>query len=163
MDHRAVAAEAGVPLGSTTYYFRSKDDMVSQTLNYVAAQEAERLAAERDRLAAVDPADVLDHLTDVVMSAVAIDRMVLLAQYELYLESARRDDLRPAAEAWDRANAELLELALARAGSVDPAGRARLLCVSLDGLVLQHLAVGGDMGDLRARALDLARLFASAG
>ena len=51
VDHRTVAAEAGVPLGSTTYYFESKADMVSQTLNYVADLEAERLARERERLA----------------------------------------------------------------------------------------------------------------
>lgn len=162
VDHRTVAAEAGVPLGSTTYYFSSKDDMVSQTLNHVAEQEAQRLAEERRSLEGAEAADVPERLTDIVMSGVTIDRMVLLAQYQLYLESARREDLRPAAERWDRAYAELYELALERAGSHDPAGRGRLLCLSLDGLILQHMAMGGGLRDLRSQALELVHLFAEA-
>jgi len=35
VEHRAVAAEAGVPRGSTTYYFDSKADMVAQALHHV--------------------------------------------------------------------------------------------------------------------------------
>ena len=162
VDHRTVAAEAGVPLGSTTYYFSSKDDMVSQTLNHVAEQEAQRLAEERRSLAGAEAADVPERLTDIVMSGVTIDRMVLLAQYQLYLESARREDLRPAAERWDRAYAELYELALERAGSRDPAGGGRMLCLSLDGLILQHMAMGGALEDLRSQTLELVRLFAGA-
>lgn len=159
VDHRTVAAEAGVPLGSTTYYFRSKDDMVSQALEHVAGQEAARLAEQRLTLEDAAAADVPELLTEIVMSAVTIDRMVLLAQYQLYLESARRKDLRVAAERWDRAYAAMYQLALERAGGPDPAGRARLLCVSLDGLILQHMALDGSLDDLRSRAGELVRLF----
>ncbi|MCC8367901.1 hypothetical protein J8V57_16755, partial [Xenorhabdus sp. PB61.4] len=31
-NHRAVAAEAGVPLGTTTYYFKTLDDMLRAAL-----------------------------------------------------------------------------------------------------------------------------------
>ena len=161
VDHRTVATEAGVPLGSTTYYFSSKDDMVSQTLNHVADQEAERLAAARLSLEGAEAAEVPERLIDIVMSGVTIDRVELLAQYQLYLESARREDLRPAAQRWDQAYAELYELALQKAGSPDPAGRGRLLCLSLDGLILQHMAMGGELEDLRSQALELVRLFAA--
>ena len=37
VDHRAVAAEAGVPLGSTTSSFESKGDMDAQALQHVAS------------------------------------------------------------------------------------------------------------------------------
>jgi TetR/AcrR family transcriptional regulator, regulator of biofilm formation and stress response len=162
VDHRAVAAEAGVPLGSTTYYFSSKDDMVTQTFAHVAEQEDERLAGQRHSLEEADAGAVSERLTDIVIDAVSIDRIMLLAQYELYLESARRDDLRAAAERWDSAYAELFELALEKAGSPDPAGRGRLLCVALDGLVLQHMALDGEPDELRSRARELVRLFAAA-
>ncbi|MEJ7718872.1 MAG: hypothetical protein WKF31_13250 [Thermoleophilaceae bacterium] len=65
VDHRTVAAEAGVPLGSTTYYFSSKDDMASQTLNHVADQEAERLAAARLSLEGAEAAEVPERLIDI--------------------------------------------------------------------------------------------------
>lgn len=162
VDHRAVAAEAGVPLGSTTYYFKSKSDMVGQAFAHVAEQEALRLAEQRRSLEDAESADVPERLTDIVMDAVSIDRILLLAQYELYLESARRDDLRAAAERWDSAYAELFELALSKAGSPDPDGRGRLLCAALDGLVLQHMALDGEPDELRARALELVRLFSAA-
>ena len=39
--HRAVAAEAGVPLSATTYYFKDIDDLINDTF----AQYVERSAA----------------------------------------------------------------------------------------------------------------------
>ena len=155
-DHRAVAAEAGVPLGSTTYYFESKHDMVARALEHVADREAERLHAESDGGALdVGPALLPERLADVVIHAWAGDRVTLLAQYELYLESARRPDLRPAAERWDQAYRDLLEHALELLGAPDPSRRARLLCAGLDGLLLDHVATAGDAAELRSLAIEL--------
>src|SRR2546430_15502886 len=42
VTHRAVAEEAGVRLGSTTYYFDSRDDLLGQALEHVARSEADR-------------------------------------------------------------------------------------------------------------------------
>ncbi|HYJ00551.1 MAG TPA: TetR family transcriptional regulator [Thermoleophilaceae bacterium] len=162
VDHRAVAAEAGVPLGSTTYYFESKHDMVAQALNYVADREAERLRTEAERsLRDVGPEALPTRLADVLIHAWAGDRTVLLAQYELYLESARRADLRPAAERWDSAYRELLQHALEQLGTPDPGHRARLLCAGLDGLLLDHVATGSDPGDLRALVIELIQRIAA--
>lgn len=156
VDHRAVAAEAGVPLGSTTYYFDSKDDMVARALEHVAEREAERLRGESERGALDVGSDLLpERLADVVIRAWAGDRLTLLAQYELYLESARRPDLRPAAERWDRAYRDLLQHALELLGVPDPSSRARLLCASLDGLLLDHVATAGDPSQLRSLAIEL--------
>lgn len=155
-DHRAVAAEAGVPLGSTTYYFSSKDDMVARALEHVAEREAERLRAQAAGGALDVGRELLpERLADVVIQAWAGDRVVLLAQYELYLESARRPDLRPAAERWDQAYRELLQRGLELLGAPDPARRARLLCAGLDGLLLDHVATGSDPAELRSLAIDL--------
>ncbi len=156
VDHRAVAAEAGVPLGSTTYYFESKDDMVARALEHVAEREAERIGAQvASGQLDVGPELLPERLADVVLHAWAGDRVVLLAQYELYLESARRPDLRPAAERWDQAYRDLLQHALEQLGTPDPERRARLLCAGLDGLLLDHVATGSDPADLRTLAVDL--------
>jgi len=163
VDHRAVAAEADVPLGSTTYYFESKDDMVAQALEYVAEREAERIAAELESGLLDEPTDVLpERLADSLIEIWAGDRDVLLAQYELYLESARRADLRPAAERWDRAYRELLQRALTQLGADDPERQARLLCAGLDGLLLDHVATDGDPTELRALAVELIERVSSA-
>src|SRR5829696_8263821 len=45
VTHRAVAEEADVPLGSTTYYFDSRDDLLGQALEHIARKETERYAA----------------------------------------------------------------------------------------------------------------------
>lgn len=156
VDHRAVAAEAGVPLGSTTYYFASKDDMVAQALEHVADREAARIAAELDDGLLDTAAETLpERLADTLIGVWAGDLVVLLAQYELYLESARRPDLRPAAERWDRAYRELLQRALEQLGASEPDRRARLLCAGLDGLLLDHIATGTDATALHANAVDL--------
>lgn len=156
VDHRAVATEAGVPLGSTTYYFESKDDMVAQALHYVADREADRLRAEMDRgLLAEGTGSPAERLADLMIDVWAGDRTVLLAQYELYLESGRRDDLRVAAERWDRAYREFLETALERLGTADAPRGARLLCAGLDGLLLEHVAMGTDPAELKSLTIDL--------
>jgi DNA-binding transcriptional regulator YbjK len=155
-DHRAVAAEAGVPLGSTTYYFDSKDDMVAQALHYVADREADRLALEMERGRLTEgKGSPAERLADLMIDVWAGDRVALLAQYELYLESARRGDLRPAAERWDRAYTEFLQRALGQLGAPDPPRQARLLCVALDGLLLDHVATASSPDELRELTIDM--------
>lgn len=155
VDHRAVAAEAGVPLGSTTYYFDSKADMVAQALHHVADRETERVEAQVEVVRGDEPQGLAARLVDWAMEQAFADRVVLLAQYELYLEGARREDLRPAAERWDRAWHSLLATALERLGAQDPPRRAELLCAGIDGLILQFLATGRDIEDLRPLLLEL--------
>lgn len=156
VDHRAVAAEADVPLGSTTYYFESKEDMVAQALAHVAEREAERLRALAERGVLDQPGKSLpERLADELLDVWAGDRVVLMAQYELYLESGRRQDLREAAAAWDAAYRELLAQALVRLGAPDAPRRAHLLCAGLDGLLLDHLATGSPREELRSLAVEL--------
>lgn len=155
VEHRAVAAEAGVPLGSTTYYFESKADMVAQALHHVADRETERVEEQLEIVRSAHPDGLPARFVDWAMKQAFIDRVVLLAQYELYLEGARREDLRPAAARWDRAWQTLLEALFARLGTPDPGRRAQLLCAGIDGLTLQFLATGRDIEALRPLLLEL--------
>lgn len=45
ITHRAVAAHAGVPLGSTTYYFRDLDDLLLAAVDAALEQSRQRIAA----------------------------------------------------------------------------------------------------------------------
>ncbi|NLT06270.1 MAG: TetR family transcriptional regulator [Solirubrobacterales bacterium] len=163
VDHRAVAAEAGVPLGSTTYYFASKAEMIASALASAADGEAERLRARRDSGALeVAPEDVPARLADVFLHAWEMDRTTQIAQFELYLEAARNPELRPAAERWDSAYRDLIAAALERAGVADAARRAPIVSASLVGLLLDHVAGNSSPAELRDQVVELIARFAAA-
>src|SRR5882757_8396515 len=68
LTHRAVAEEAGVPLGATTYHFATKDDLIQAALQQAYEHYAATLedwVAQRPELT-VEQYVVL--LTDVLMS-----------------------------------------------------------------------------------------------
>src|SRR5215212_7071344 len=134
VTHRAVAEEAGVPLGSTTYYFDSRDDLLGQALEHVARSEAERYRQMGERLRqAKSPRRLADMLLDELISE-AEDRTAYIAEYELWLEAGRRPELREAATAWCDAVQLAVAAAMEQLGSTDPAADASLVVATIDGL-----------------------------
>src|SRR4051794_7715319 len=163
VTHRAVAAEAGVPAASTSYYFRSKGELIDQALRALAEGEIERL---RERRAALDAAQLSD--PDVIADALAewIEEqttpegsVALLAQYHLQIEAARRPEARDILEDWKTGTDELAEAAMEMLGAPDVQASAILLIAALDGLRLRLLASGheplsgADLRDLMRRLL----------
>jgi DNA-binding transcriptional regulator YbjK len=153
VTHRAVAAEAGVPAASTSYYFRSKDELIDDALRRVTEGEIARLRERREALGGM-----LDDL-DVVVEALAgwieeqlapSGRVALLAQYHLQIESARRPEARSILEAWKDGTDELAEAAMRSLGAPDPVTAAILLVAVIDGLRLRLLASGHEPLDARA-------------
>jgi TetR/AcrR family transcriptional regulator, regulator of biofilm formation and stress response len=140
VTHRAVAEEAGVPLGSTTYYFKSRDDLLRQALEHVAASEVERYAARAEELRAVKSArELADRLIDDLVAA-AKDRIAYIAEYELWLEAGQRPELREAAQNWCDAEQRSVVGAMEALGSAEPATDASLVVAAIDGLGERVLA-----------------------
>jgi TetR/AcrR family transcriptional regulator, regulator of biofilm formation and stress response len=140
VTHRAVAEEAGVPLGSTTYYFDSRDDLLGQALEHVAAQEVERYARLGEDLRDVKSGrELADRLLSELVAA-AEDRVAYIAEYELWLEAGRRPDLREAAQSWCNAEQGAVAVALEKLGSSDPRADASIVVAALDGLGERVLA-----------------------
>ena len=140
VTHRAVAEEAGVPLGSTTYYFDSRDDLLAQALEYVAAEEIERYGQLGGELRQVRSGrELADRLIEELVAA-ARDRVAYTAEYELWLEAGRRPELREAAQNWCDAEQRALAGALEDLGSSDPAADASLVVAAIDGLGERVLA-----------------------
>lgn len=134
VTHRAVAEEAGVPLGSTTYYFDSKSDLLRQALEHVAASEVERYRDLGEELRTVkSPRELADMLIDKLAASVE-DRTAYTAEYELWLEAGRRPELREAAQSWCDAEQRSVAGAMESLGSADPATDASLVVAALDGL-----------------------------
>jgi DNA-binding transcriptional regulator YbjK len=145
VTHRAVAAEAGVSAASTSYYFRSKDELIHEALRTLAVREIERLRERREALGA-GAAD-LDTLVEALAGwieeqLVPPGSSAVLAQYHLQIEAARRPEAREILEAWKAGTDDLAETAMAGLGARDVRAAGILLVCAIDGLRLRLLASG---------------------
>ncbi|WP_328222739.1 TetR/AcrR family transcriptional regulator [Streptomyces sp. NBC_00310] len=148
LSHRTVAAEADVPLGSTTYHFKTLDDLMVAALRQANERFAKTVAA-RDALR--DPGtDLATELAALGGEWFAGDRTGLEVEYELYLAALRRPALRPVADEWGRGFADWLTR------RTDPV-TARALVALIDGICLQVLLTGAPYDEEYAREV-LARV-----
>ena len=134
VSHRAVAELAGVPLGSTTYWFASRQDMLREALEHFARVEIETL---RERLAGVlgkrlSHRRLVDQFSAHLLSQLGEARWRTVAQYALLQETAREPELervcREWTEAWEEALVEVftsLRAALTGARGTHVPGDAR--------------------------------------
>lgn len=117
LTHRAVAAEAQVPLGSTTYHFRSLDDILVAAVKLARKRNAAAVSAW---IATFPPdPDLPSELANYVMRQATEIRGTTLVEYELSLAALRRPALRPLAVDWSlditRALADFVEFPVADA------------------------------------------------
>ncbi|GAT72828.1 TetR family transcriptional regulator [Microbacterium sp. HM58-2] len=139
LTHRAVDEAAGVPTGTTSNYFRSRDALVAGLVDRIG----ERLAPTPDdleRRAQGDPGPGLfaDYVRDIVRR-LTDDREVTIALFELRLESSRRPEVAALLGAWQRAGLDADVAFNAEAGL--PGGRREiaLFHYAIDGLLLDRL------------------------
>ncbi|WP_405441293.1 TetR family transcriptional regulator [Streptomyces avidinii] len=130
LSHRSVAAEADVPLGSTTYHFKTLDDLLVAALHQ--ANEGFAQAVARSAALADPDADLAAALARLLGEFLTADRGRVELEYELYLAALRRPALRPVAAAWCEA------VAAALTPRTDPV-TARALVAAMDGIGLQVL------------------------
>jgi TetR/AcrR family transcriptional regulator, regulator of biofilm formation and stress response len=145
VTHRRVAQVAGLPLASTTYWFDSKEQLLTAALERAADHDVARLHAFlSDAPDGLD--DPLGHAIDAILDPVELagqsSRGLLIATYTLMLEAARRPSLQDVMRRWTDAYLDALARVLARAGSEDPRGDAALLLAAADGLLVTQLAMG---------------------
>lgn len=138
LSHRSAAAEADVPLGSTTYHFKTLDDLLVAALRQANEGFAPALAVHEP-----DLAGALARLLGEFLTA---DRPRAELEYELYLAALRRPALRPVAAEWT----ESVTRALAE--RVD-ARTARALVAAMDGISLQVLLTDEPYDEPYARDL----------
>ncbi|MGN6167921.1 MAG: TetR/AcrR family transcriptional regulator [Solirubrobacteraceae bacterium] len=153
VTHRRVAEVADLPLASTTYWFESKEQLLTAAVERAADGDIARLHAfiEDAPSDAPDPiALAVDAMLDPVDESGQASRGSLLATYALLLEAARRPALRAVTRRWTDAYLDALGRLLALAGSHDPPSDAALLLAAADGLLVEQLASGED-SDLRGQ------------
>ncbi|HXD65602.1 MAG TPA: hypothetical protein VNV17_13350 [Solirubrobacteraceae bacterium] len=144
VTHRRVAEVAGLPLASTTYWFDSKEHLLTAALELAAERDTARLleygaAMERSD---VDPLDAVVGAIGECDDGSQPNRGSLIATFALLLEAARRPALREISKRWTEAYLLTLSRLLERAGSASPRDDAELLIGATDGLLLEQLASG---------------------
>ncbi|WP_037897289.1 TetR/AcrR family transcriptional regulator [Streptomyces sp. NRRL S-920] len=144
LSHRSAAAEADVPLGSTTYHFKTLDELLVAALRQANEGFAKMVAASG---AFEDPrADLAAELAGLLGDWLAGERTGVELEYELYLAALRRPVLRPVAAEWCQGLTGVL------APRTDPV-TARALVALMDGICLQVLLTGGTYDEAYAREM----------
>ncbi|EGE45233.1 TetR family transcriptional regulator [Streptomyces sp. SID4928] len=161
LSHRTVAAEADVPLGSTTYHFGSLDELLVAALrryndNFVRELRGSQALAGPTGASGPTgptgpagpdgPAGLAEELTRLLGRWFAGERGAIELEYELYLAALRRPVLRPVAAEWTEEAIELLSRRTDRE-------TARALVALMDGVCLQVLLTGGAFDAPRTREM----------
>ncbi|RAS68847.1 TetR family transcriptional regulator [Lentzea atacamensis] len=143
LTYRAIDAKAGVPAGTASNYFASRDDLMSEvairvTERLMPSDEsiAESLALPRDKSLSVK------FMHDIIKRADA-DKTSYLALMELRLEATRRPDLRTALT---RTMADNLEFNIAfNEDSKLPGDRMTVILMyfAMTGLIYERLTLPG--------------------
>lgn len=144
LTHRAVDAEAGVPTGTASNYFRSRDQLVAGLVERIG----ERLTPAPDVLETLgrrQPSVDLfrDYVRDIV-ARLTVHRDVTLALFELRLEAARRPEIADVMGAWLRSSFRDDVAFNAAAGL--PGGRDEIAMFryAIEGLVFDRLTTSID-------------------
>lgn len=130
LTHRAVDEAAGLAVGSTSYYFRSRAALLETAVTRLADLDVEAAGT----LDPTDPSGALAGLMEHALTGAG--RTATLARYELSLEAARRPEVRRALVAGtQRLQATIADLLSTVSSEVDATARARDLLAFLDGVL----------------------------
>lgn len=143
LSHRAVALQADVPLGSTSYHFKDLDDLLGAALELISDEELRILAEWRQ---AWDLAhDLEDALVALALIYTNDRREQSILEYEVHVLAYRRPKLRPLSDLWERAFMDILEECV----TVDVAER---VVAMFDGIMLHGIGIDGPLPDEWARS-----------
>jgi TetR/AcrR family transcriptional regulator, regulator of biofilm formation and stress response len=145
VTHRRVAEVAGLPLASTTYWFDSKEHLLTAALELAADRDIARLQEFVDGNLPDDADPIAVAVAAIVEpceTSLQATRGSLVATYALLLEAARRPALQAVTRRWTDAYLGALEDLMRQTSSAHPRGDAELLLAAADGLLIAQLASG---------------------
>jgi DNA-binding transcriptional regulator YbjK len=140
LTHRAVDGAAGLPAGSTSYYFRSRAALVAGCVDRLLELDLEVEAAAPPPPG--DPTALVEALVGAGVSMATGQRHRTLARYELSLAAAREPELRTALVRGGDVVRDLVARTVRAAGVADPRAAADELAATLDGMVFAALVRG---------------------
>ncbi|MEC5151266.1 TetR family transcriptional regulator [Cryobacterium sp. GrIS_2_6] len=144
VTHRAVARVARVPLGSTTYYFTDRNDLLLQTMAHARRTEAARLAAIVEALhGELTVERSVEVLTEMFFDKTVADPLYDLALFEMFMEATRNITVRNEARGWSTMIGALVDRVLpASEPTVPRATVVQIVACLIDGLMLEAVSNG---------------------
>jgi DNA-binding transcriptional regulator YbjK len=158
LTHRAVDRTAGLPEGSASYYFRTRQALLQATVERLAELTSTDMLASAALVdsAAVPPPPGQELSAFGALTAALVESWLTagrerqLARYELSLEATRRPELRQTLVTTGAAIRAVIASRFAAAGVPEPAQRAADFAAFIDGLLFDQIAGAGNR-ELTAR------------
>lgn len=143
LTHARVDERAGLPKGSTSNWFRTREALIAGLVSFLAESEREDFAA-----AALPAIDTPEQLVEALCGMIAVETGQFAgrtrARFSLFLEGAGDPGLLEPLLAQRRAYVEWTTSLLARVGARSPGDAVRALMATGDGLVLHRVTVDPD-------------------
>jgi len=140
LTHRAVDAEAGVPVGSTANYFSTREALLEAIVERVSARERKNFEELARTVCPTTPAELARVLAGSARDAAGVHRDLTLARYAFLVEAGHNPAIRrQVAETGSRVGAWFAAW-MRLIGSRDP-GHLDVVGNYVTGLVLHQLAM----------------------
>ncbi|MFE7422057.1 TetR/AcrR family transcriptional regulator [Rhodococcus sp. NPDC057529] len=142
LTHRAVAAQADVPVGSTTYHFADKDALLLAAIELAEERSANTL--EQTFVDCRPEDDLAGAIAEFLQILTGRDREKFLLDYEIFLAARRRPALQPTAAAW-------IEECYTLIACYTDEQAARIVTDLIEGLLAQAVVFGRELTADRTR------------
>ncbi|MGC4935146.1 TetR/AcrR family transcriptional regulator [Gordonia sp. DT30] len=138
VTHRAVAAAAGLPPSSTSYFFESIDELMGEAVTEAMDREVARLGELEGAVAdeATSAGRLIANFADFIRHE---HDPHTVAQFEIYLYASRKPDLRGRVVAIIEATRKVARRALRAGGVANPLAADAMLAM-IDGFSLHRIA-----------------------
>lgn len=157
LTHRRVDAIAGVPAGSTSNYFRTRQALVEGVLDRLLEQDRVQLAAIGSAMPG-DACELEDLMHGYVMFVTGDDLVRTRARFAMFVEAMATPDLRAGVETRRSELRGWIGTVLAGLDVDDSVTAARVLIDYLDGLILHRCTSHDDGPDPRDGVARMVRM-----
>ncbi|OBI06481.1 TetR/AcrR family transcriptional regulator [Mycobacterium scrofulaceum] len=159
LTHRQVDDRAGLPAGTTSNYFRTRQALLEATAARTVDLHWRRVEALRTAIGPLTRDGVKALITQMISEPDEQARRFTLARFELFMEGTRRPELRPLLEDLQAAAVKFATLVLEAAGYTPGPEQVEELSRLLNGYVFSNLTIGGASGEPAGLVERLLRAF----
>jgi DNA-binding transcriptional regulator YbjK len=137
LTHARVDERAGLPRGSTSNYFRSRQALLSGVVDGLVERD---LSAVDVAFSPNSPEELIGALCAVFEHITSVNRTVTTARLVLFMEASHNPELREALSRGRAAMEALGVVSLARLGAREPQTAAVAVAACFEGLLLHRIA-----------------------
>ena len=146
LTHSRVDAQAGIPSGSTSNYFRTRAQLLIGVNDWIGEHDL----ASADDMAAVPQtaADLVEGLAIGIEMLTGPHRVVTAARLTLFMEANHNPEIRASVSQTRTVMERSMMAVMARLGATDPYSAALALMACCEGIILHRIA-RHDISDFR--------------